>query len=136
VLSSFETVGAPTAGGQPIFVRERLLHTVDQLGGTVQFELAPQWWLDGNVAWLHRYAPGASDTAGGAIRVSRQLLPGVVGNVQLDFNESFVGPNTVGTLTFGITLGRWSKPRDYSNPVNPLGTYVPTVHYEIFERTR
>jgi hypothetical protein len=136
VVSSFETVGAPTMGGQPIFVRERLLHTIDQLGGTVQFELAPQWWLDGNVAWLHRHAPGAGDTAGGAIRVSRQLLPGVVGNVQLDFNESFVGPNTVGTLTFGITLGRWSKPRDYSNPVNPLGTYVPTVHYEIFERTR
>jgi len=34
---------------------------------------------------------GASNTAGAAVRVSRQLLPWLVGHVALDVNESFVG---------------------------------------------
>jgi hypothetical protein len=42
----------------------------------------------------------------------------------------------VGTLTFGVTLGRWSRPTDYANPVNPLGTLLPRVRYEKFERVR
>ena len=29
-----------------------------------------------------------------------------------------------------------AKPSDWSNPVNPLGTLVPRVHYEVFDRIR
>ena len=80
---------------------------------------------------------GDGNTAGGGVRVSRLLFPGVVATAQFDVNESFVGPHTVGTVTFGVTLGRWSRPSDYSNPVNPLGTYVPKVRCtEIFDRVR
>jgi hypothetical protein len=93
-------------------------------------------WIDGNFVYLHRHAPGVGDTAGGAVRYSQQIVPGIAAVVRLDFNESFVGPNTVGTLTFGIALGRKSRPSDYSNPINPLGTEVPRVHYERFERIR
>jgi hypothetical protein len=42
----------------------------------------------------------------------------------------------VGSVTVGVTVGRWPKPRDWSNPVNPLGTLVPRVHYDVFERVR
>jgi hypothetical protein len=109
---------------------------VDPIGGTVQVALLPVLWLDANVAFLNRHAPGVGNTAGGGVRVSRLLFPGIVANAQFDVNESFVGAHTVGTVTFGVTLGRWSRPSDYSNPVNPLGTYVPKVHYEIFDRVR
>jgi hypothetical protein len=121
---------------QAITVNERVLHTVDPIGGTVQVALLPVLWLDANVAFLNRHAPGVGNTAGGGVRVSRLLFPGIVANAQFDVNESFVGAHTVGTVTFGVTLGRWSRPSDYSNPVNPLGTYVPKVHYEIFDRVR
>jgi hypothetical protein len=132
-LSQDVSAGLPP---QHIIANERVLHTVDQLGGTLQLELVPATWLDGNIVFLNRHAPGASNTAGAGVRLSRQLLPGIVGIVQLDLNESFVGSNTVGTVTFGVTLGRWSRPSDYSNPVNPLGTLIPRLHWEVFDRIR
>jgi hypothetical protein len=136
VVGSSESVGPP-ALGQPIVVMERVAHTVDSLGGTVQFALVPGvWWLDANAAFLHRYTPGAGTTGGAAVRVSRQLQPWLVGMAQLDLNESFIGANTVGTFTVGVTIGRWQKPQDYSNPVNPLGSLLPRIHYEVFDRVR
>ncbi len=134
VVGSSET---PPALGLPIVVTERVAHTVDALGGTVQFALVPGvWWLDANGALLHRYTPGAGNTGGAAVRVSRQVFPWLVGMAQLDVNESFIGANTVGTITFGVTIGRWPKPQDFSNPVNPLGTLLPRLHYEVFDRVR
>lgn len=136
VVGASEVVGPPAGGVQVVAVTERLLHVVDQLGVGGQGLLAPGWWLDANLVFLKRHAPGVSNTAGGAVRVSRLLLPGVVGTVGVDVNESFLGANTVGTVTIGVTLGRWSRPEDYSNPVNPLGALVPTMHYEVFGRVR
>ncbi|MFN8061467.1 MAG: choice-of-anchor D domain-containing protein [Vicinamibacterales bacterium] len=126
-----------TLPGQTIQATERILHNVDTLGGTVQVPLvAPLWWLDGNVVFLNRHAPGVGDTVGAAIRVSRLVRPWLVGMAQFDVNESFVGAHTTGTLTFGVTIGRWPKPQDLTNPVNPLGSLVPRVHYEVFDRVR
>ena len=103
----------------------------------MQLDLVPAlWWLDANAAFLNRHAPGASNTAGAAVRVSRQILPWLVGMAQFDVNESFVGSNAVGTVTVGLTIGRWPKPSDLSNPVNPLGSFVPRLHYEVFDRIR
>jgi hypothetical protein len=129
-------VGAPSGGVQPIGVTEHVVHVVDQVGGSVQRQLNPMWWLDVNAMFLNRHAPGVSNTAGAAVRVSRILLAGIVATVQFDVNESFLGAHPVGTVTVGLTLGRWSRPQDYANPVNPLGTIVPTLHYELFERVR
>lgn len=136
VVTLSETLGAAGPGGQPLVATEQILHTIDQLGGAIQTELVPNWWIDGNLAYLHRHAPGVGDTAGGAVRLTGLLLPNVAFTVGLDVNESFLGPNAVGTFTFGITLGRWSRPTDYSNPVNPLGTVLPRVRYEQFVRVR
>jgi hypothetical protein len=136
VVTLSETIGAMTPSGQPVVATEQLVHTVDQLGGTLQFEVVPDVWLDGNLVYLHRYAPGVSDTAGGAVRLSALVFTNVALTAQLDVNESFLGPHTVGTLTVGVTLGRWSRPPDYANPVNPLGTMIPRVRYERFERIR
>jgi hypothetical protein len=136
VVNSAEVVGAPSGGVQPIRVTEQLIQVVDQVGGSVQRQLNPTWWLDANAMFLNRHAPGVSNTAGAAVRVSRILLPGIVAIVQFDVNESFLGPHPVGTVTVGLTLGRWSRPQDYANPVNPLGTILPTLHYELFERVR
>jgi hypothetical protein len=136
VVNSAEVVGAPSGGVQPIGVTEHVVHVVDQVGGSVQRQLNPMWWLDVNARFLNRHAPGVSNTAGAAVRVSRILLAGIVATVQFDVNESFLGAHPVGTVTVGLTLGRWSRPQDYANPVNPLGTIVPTLHYELFERVR
>ena len=136
VVTLSETIGAVTPLGQPVIATEQLVHTVDQLGGALQFELIPNAWLDANLAYLHRYAPGASDTVGGALRLSALVFTNVALTAQFDLNESFVGPNPVGTFTFGVTLGRWSRPSDYANPINPLGSFIPRVRYERFERIR
>jgi hypothetical protein len=136
VVTLSETIGPATMSGQPIVANERLLHTVDQFGGALQFELVTDIWLDGHAEWLHRHAPGVSDTAGGAVRVSTQMFSGVVFTVQFDVNESYLTSNAIGTFTFGVTLGHRSRPTDFSNPVNPLGTTVPRVHYDVFPRVR
>jgi hypothetical protein len=137
VVGASSVIGPATPAGQPIVVSERVMHTVDAVGGTVQLSLVPNlWWLDANGAFLNRHAPGASNTAGAAVRVSRQLLPWLVGHVSLDVNESFVGSSAVGTVTAGLTIGLRPKPQDLSNPVNPLGTLVPRIHYEVFDRVR
>jgi len=137
VVGAVETVGPPVAGVQPVVVLERLVHSVDTLGANLQLDLVPgTWWLDANVALLNRHAPGASNTAGGALRVSRQFAPWLVGMLQVDVNESFVGSNAVGTVTIGLRIGRWPSPADWSNPVNPRGTLLPRVHYEVFSRVR
>ena len=122
--------------GTALLVSEHVLHTVDQLGGAFQTEIVPSTWLDANLVYLHRHAPGVSDTAGGALQLSRLLLPWLTGSLRLDVNESFIGGNTVGTVTVGVTIGRWSRPVDYANPVNPLGATLPRLHYELFTRTR
>jgi hypothetical protein len=68
--------------------------------------------------------------------VSRLVLPGIAVTAQLDVNESFIGPNAIGTFTIGVTLGHWSRPSDYSNPQTPLGVEVPRLRYEAFTRVR
>jgi hypothetical protein len=72
----------------------------------------------------------------GALRVSRQFQPWLVGFGQVDVNESFISAHTVGAVTFGVSLGHWPRPSDFSNPVNPLGSLIPPVHYEVFDRVR
>jgi len=137
VVTLSESFGVPAIPGQPIIATEQLLHTIDQLGGAVQFEVVPNIWIDGHAEWLHRHAPGISDTAGGAARLSALIFSNVAVTAQFDVNESFVNPlHTTGTFTIGVTLGRWSRPTDYSNPLTPLGTYSPRVHYERFGRVR
>lgn len=136
VVTLSQALGLSTGSGQPIVATENLLHTIDQLGGTVQVEVMPDLWIDGHIAYLHRHAPGVGDTAGGAARLSTLLAPNIAFTVRLDINESFIGPNPVGTLTFGVTLGRWSRPPDYSNPRNPLGLMLPRVRFERFTRVR
>ncbi len=136
VVTLSETIGPGAITGQPIVANERLIHTVDQFGGALQLELVTDIWLDGHVEWLHRHAPGVSDTGGGAIRISTLMFAGVVMTAQFDVNESYLGSNAIGTFTFGFTLGRRSRPADFSNPVNPLGTTLPRVHYEVFPRVR
>jgi hypothetical protein len=131
-----ETVGPATPSGQPVSATEGLIRIVDQLGGTVQFEVATDTWIDGNLVYLKRHAPGVGSTAGGAVRFTRLLIPNVAFTATLDVNESFLVGNTIGAVTFGVTLGRWSRPADYSNPVNPLGSAIPRVHYERFDRIR
>ena len=136
VVTLSETLGTPVGVGQPIVANERLLHTVDQLGGGGQVEIVPAIWLDGHIEWLHRYTPGLGNAGGGAIRVSGLLFSGVVVTAQFDVNESYLVSNNVGTFTVGVTLGRRSRPADFSNPVNPLGTTLPRVHYEVIPRVR
>ncbi len=137
VVTLSEAVGLPATGGLPIVATEQIIHTIDQFGGSIQLPIAPNWWVDGHLEYLHRHAPGVGDTGGGAIRFSGLLFSNVAFTAGFDVNESFLVPNNaVGTFTFGVTLGRWSRPTDYSNPVNPLGTLLPRVHYERFERVR
>ena len=136
VVNEVAVVGALSGGVQPIAVTEHLVHVVDQVGGSVQRQISSAWWLDAHAMFLNRHAPGVSNTAGAAVRASRILLPGIVGSVQFDVNESYVGAHSTGTITVGLTLGRWSRPQDYGNPVSPLGTILPTLHYEKFERVR
>ena len=69
----------------------------------MQLDLVPAlWWLDANAAFLNRHAPGAGNTAGAAVRVSRQFLPWLVGMAQFDINESFVGLEHGRHLTVGV----------------------------------
>jgi len=137
VVGLSETVGAPVAGVQPVEATEQVIHTVDSVGGNVQVSLVPGvWWLDANAAFLNRHAPGVGNTAGMAVRVSRQVFPWLVGMAQFDVNESYVSSNVVGTFTVGVRIGRWPTPADWSNPVNPLGSLVPRIHYEVFQRVR
>jgi hypothetical protein len=137
VVGATEAIGSPVGGTQPVAVTERLIHSVDTLGAHAQLDLVPStWWLDANLALLNRHAPGVSNTAGGAVRLSRQFAPWLVGMLQVDVNESFVNSGAVGTVTIGLRIGRWPSPADWSNPVNPLGTLVPRVHYEVFSRVR
>jgi hypothetical protein len=131
-----DRVETAAAVGVPVTGTDKVLHTVDQLGGAFQVGVLPSTWIDGNLAFLNRHAPGASNTAGGAVRVSTLLAPGLTLTAQLDVNESFISSSAVGTFTIGITLGRWSRPTDYSNPQTPLGIDVPRLRYETFNRVR
>ena len=97
-----DRVETAAAVGQPLLGTEKVLHTVDQLGGALQVGILPLTWVDANLAFLNRHAPGASNTAGGAVRVSRLIVPGITLTAQLDVNESFIGPNAVGTFTIGV----------------------------------
>jgi hypothetical protein len=136
VVTLTESVGGVTPSGQPVTATEQLIHTVDQLGGTLQVPIVANIWVDGHLEFLRRHAPGASNTWGGAVRLSAIVLTNVAVTAQLDVNESLVGTNNVGTFTLGVTIGRWSRPTDYSNPANPLGTMMPRLHYERFQRVR
>jgi len=133
-IKDSDVVGASTTLG---LIHERVMHTVDTAGLNVQANIVPSlWWLDAHAELLKRYAPGVGNTAGGALRVSRQFQPWLVGFGQVDVNESFISAHIVGTVTFGVSLGHWPRPSDFSNPVNPLGSLIPPVHYEVFDRVR
>jgi hypothetical protein len=111
-----ERVGpvAPLAGNH--YAIERVLHTVDSLGGSVQLDLVPAlWWLDANAAFLNRHAPGASNTAGAAVRVEADFaVAGRDGAVRRE--RELRRTERGGHVTVGLTIGRWPKPSDWSNP--------------------
>ena len=97
--------------GQPVIATEQILHTIDQLRRIDSAANRPPTGRSmGTSVYLHRHAPGVGDTA----RWSDPVLAACCSRTwrslpAFDVNESFLGPNAVGTFTFGVTLGRWSQ---------------------------
>ena len=70
------------------------------------------------------------------VRLTHGVTRGIAITVQVDLNESYLGHCNTGRVVFGVQFGRWSRPSDYRNLRNPLGTEIPRVHYETLQRTR
>ena len=106
--------------GQPVIAIECSPH-VDQLGGDGAVRSRRRHLARWPSRVAHRHAPGAvrhrrRRGAPGAC-YSQRSVHGTV-----DVNESFLVAKTIGAVTFGVTLGQWSRPVDYSITVDPLGT--------------
>ena len=105
-----KTVGRPGLSGQPVVATEELLHVVDQLGGSLEVGLGPYIWVDGHSGTSASACARCGEHRRRAGRVSGLIFTNIVLSLGLDVNESFLGPNNVGTFTFGVTWGRWSRP--------------------------
>jgi hypothetical protein len=107
---------------------------VDQVGGNVLVGAWGNAYVEGNLAYLRRHAPGVGDSPGGSIRLIQPLNEHVAFTAEASLNESFVNVKNAGRIVFGVQVGNYIHPKDYGKTKTPVPMDVPRVRYELLTR--
>jgi hypothetical protein len=90
-------------------------------------------YIQGNLGVLRRHINGGA-TAGGEIRLVQPITPHLAFTVEGDLNEALVANSNTGRIAFGLELGNFMKPKNYTASQAPVPMDVPRIRYELGTR--
>ncbi len=111
---------------------ETYLRIVDQIGGSTTVGLWKDAYMDANLGALFSHA--GSNRPGGMIRLVQPINSMWAFTVEAGLNETMVGPTTSGRLAFGVQLGNWMKPKQFTAVKHAVPVEVPRLRYELLTR--
>ena len=106
----------------------------DQIGFAATGAIGKHWILDSDVAFKKRYARGLSKLPSGSMKLSMPVNDMVSVYAQLAQNYTFQNLTTGYRLVFGIQIGNWLRPSEYSSTTGVIPVDVPRPHYELLKR--
>jgi uncharacterized cupredoxin-like copper-binding protein len=107
---------------------------VDQTGVNGLVGVWGNAYLEGNIGYLRRHAPGVKDTAGGSFKLVQPLNEHVAFTAEAGLNESFVNTASSGRVVFGFQVGNYMHPKEYGKTKSPVPMDIPRVRYELLTR--
>jgi outer membrane protein OmpA-like peptidoglycan-associated protein len=113
---------------------ETYLKIVDQVGGSAQVGLWGDTYIEGNLGYLKRHAPGLSDRPGGMLKLVQPLSSRFAVTAEAGLNETFLNTKDSGRIVFGFEFGNWLRPKQYLETTQPVPMDIPRVRYELLTR--
>ena len=107
---------------------------VDQTGINGLVGVWGNAYLEGNIGYLRRHAPGVNDVPGGSFKLVQPLNEHVAFTAEAGLNESFVNTASSGRIVFGFQVGNYIHPKDYGKIKSPVPMDIPRVRYELLTR--
>ena len=107
---------------------------VDQTGINGLVGVWGNAYLEGNIGYLRRHAPGVKDVPGGSFKLVQPLNEHVAFTAEAGLNESFVNTASSGRIVFGFQVGNYIHPKDYGKIKSPVPMDIPRVRYELLTR--
>ncbi|MGE5571000.1 MAG: PKD domain-containing protein [Rhodospirillales bacterium] len=111
---------------------ETILRAVDQVGGATSLGLWKDAYLDANFGALFR--KGGENRPGGMVRLVQPLNSMWAFTVEAGLNPTYVGPTNDGRIVFGLQLGNWLSPKQYTAVEHAVPMEIPRVRYELLTR--
>jgi hypothetical protein len=113
-------------------VDETYLRVVDQIGGSTELGLWNDAYMDLNFGAL--FARGTKNRPGGMVRLVQPINSMFAFTVEAGLNETMIGPTNLGRLAFGVQMGNWVKPKQFTEVKHPVPVDVPRLRYEMLTR--
>ena len=107
---------------------------VDQTGINGLVGVWGNAYLEGNIGYLRRHAPGVKDVPGGSFKLVQPLNEHVAFTAEAGLNESFVNTASSGRIVFGFQVGNYIHPKEYGKIKSPVPMDIPRVRYEMLTR--
>ena len=107
---------------------------VDQTGINGLVGIWGNAYLEGNIGYLRRHAPGVKDVPGGSFKLVQPLNEHVAFTAEAGLNESFVNTASSGRIVFGFQVGNYIHPKEYGKIKSPVPMDIPRVRYELLTR--
>ncbi len=111
---------------------ETSLRIADQIGGSTSFGLWRNAYMDANFGALFR--SGGTNRPGGNFRLVQPINAMWAFTVEAGLNTTYVGPTNSGRIVFGLQLGNWLNPKQYTAVAHPVPVEIPRVHYELLTK--
>jgi hypothetical protein len=111
---------------------ESYLRVADQIGGSTTLAAWQDAYFDANLGALFRR--GGTNRAGGMIRLVQPLNNRWAFTVEAGLNETLLGAGNTGRIVFGLQLGNWVRPKEYTQVRHAVPVEVPRVRYELLTR--
>jgi hypothetical protein len=109
-------------------------HLVNQYGVDALYGLWGNAYVQGNVEYLRRQNPGERSTTGASIQLVQPLSSRVAFTAAVDYRQTFAGFEDNGQVLFGLQVGSYIHPKDYTKITSPVPMDVPRVRYEFGTR--
>lgn len=116
----------------PNLFLERYLHIVDQLGASTTLALWGNNYLEGNLGYLR--SRGGADRPGGTLRFVFPLNDKIAFTAEGGINETLLDRNNSGRAVFGVQLGNFLRPKQFTSVDHPVPVDIPRLRYEVLTR--
>jgi uncharacterized cupredoxin-like copper-binding protein len=118
----------------PGITLQTYVQVVNQYGINFLFGLWGNAMLDGNVGYLRRQISGQRSTPGAELKLTQPLTNRIAFTAEADYNQTLVTPHDSGQVTFGVEVGNYIHPKEFTKITSPVPMDVPRIRYELGTR--
>jgi hypothetical protein len=106
---------------------------VDQTGVNALVGVWGNAYVEGNIGYLRTHS-GGNDRPGGSFRLIQPLNEHIAFTAEAGLNESMVNVQNSGRVVFGIQVGNYIHPKEYTKTKTPVPMDIPRLRYELLTR--